>query len=85
MPNGTYGGVKGIGNSSLLDYVQDRSGNKKNRCLRSADASLFMTEWRSTVFFYMVEVRGIEPLSRNSPPYRRLQLISCLDNSAVCA
>ena len=26
----------------------------------------------------MVEVRGIEPLSRNSPPYRRLQLISCL-------
>lgn len=36
-----------------------RSGNKKNRFLRSADASLFMTEWRSTVFFYMVALMEI--------------------------
>ena len=62
-----------------------RSGNKKNRCLRPADASLFMTEWRSTVFFYMVEVRGIEPLSRNGSTYGSLQLISWLNNPAVCA
>ena len=44
-----------------------RSGNKKNRFLRSADASLFMTEWRSTVFFTWWRWGGSNPCPETVP------------------
>lgn len=62
-----------------------RSGNKKTAVCGQPMLLFSWPNGEVRYFFYMVEVRGIEPLSRNSPPYRRLQLISCLDNSAVCA